>query len=548
MDEYTLLLVDDEEEVIQAILKKIDWKGLGFSVIGHAGNGVKALEMIEEFQPDVVMTDIKMPYMDRMELSKHIREEYSETKILIFTGFDEFEYAKEALHLEIEEYVLKPLNAAELTQVLTKLKLKLDAEISDKRNVEILQKYYMESLPFLQMNFYSSLIEGRIREEEIPKYLAEYRIAFTGPFFCCLVIHTSHRQTAQEIDHQLLTTSVHKQAKEYLGEQWKAKSFSYLDDFVVIVQLEHENVMSELTDKCDRFCRYARRIIGAVVTIGIGQVCTSVMELPKSYSSASEAVSYRVIYGTGRAVNIREIAPQETKNSKETNDAGLAQLFQSIHLGIEEDILKAADTYFEQVFFNVTSLQQHHIAVMELVSALYRFAADNDIACEEFSGEIRELYGSLLNMEIQELLEWLRDISLRFQIQIASVRYKSTRTFISKAIDYICSHYMEEELFLDRVCEFLGVSNSHFSSTFKKETGKSFITYLTDYRMEKAAHLLIETNEKSYMIARKVGYADPNYFSYVFKRKFGVAPSKYRTEYAESEKERNSYDKKAIST
>ena len=486
--------------------------------------------------------------MDGMELSKHIREEYSETKILIFTGFDEFEYAKEALHLEIEEYVLKPLNAAELTQVLTKLKLKLDAEISDKRNVEILQKYYMESLPFLQMNFYSSLIEGRIREEEIPKYLAEYQIAFTGPFFCCLVIHTSHRQTAQEIDHQLLTTSVHKQAKEYLGEQWKAKSFSYLDDFVVIVQLEHENVMSELTDKCDRFCRYARRIIGAVVTIGIGQVCTSVMELPKSYSSASEAVSYRVIYGTGRAVNIREIAPQETKNSKETNDAGLAQLFQSIHLGIEEDILKAADTYFEQVFFNVTSLQQHHIAVMELVSALYRFAADNDIACEEFSGEIRELYGTLLNMEIRELLEWLRDISLRFQVQIASVRYKSTRTFISKAIDYICSHYMEEELFLDRVCEFLGVSNSHFSSTFKKETGKSFITYLTDYRMEKAAYLLIETNEKSYMIARKVGYADPNYFSYVFKRKFGVAPSKYRTEYAEREKERNLYDKKAIST
>ena len=94
----------------------------------------------------------------------------------------------------------------------------------------------------------------------------------------------------------------------------------------------------------------------------------------------------------------------------------------------------------------------------------------------------------------------------------------------------------------------LGVSNSYFSTIFKKKTGKSFIGYLTDYRMDQASRLLIETNEKSYIIAKKVGYTDPNYFSYVFKRKFGVAPSKYRTEYAESEKERNSYDKKAIST
>ena len=103
MDKYTVLLADDEEEVIQVIMKKIDWEGLGFSVIGYANNGVKALEMVEEFQPDVGMTDIKMPYMDGMELANRIKSEYPATKILIFTGFDEFEYAKEAVHLEVEE-------------------------------------------------------------------------------------------------------------------------------------------------------------------------------------------------------------------------------------------------------------------------------------------------------------------------------------------------------------------------------------------------------------------------------------------------------------
>src|SRR5699024_570558 len=139
-------------------------------------NGVKALEMVEEFQPDVVMTDIKMPYMDGMELANRVKTEYPATKLLIFTGFDEFEYAKEAVHLEVEEYLLKPVNSVELTGVFSSLKTKLDQEISEKQNVEILQKYYMESLPLLQANFYSTLIEGRISGEELDKYMGDYQI------------------------------------------------------------------------------------------------------------------------------------------------------------------------------------------------------------------------------------------------------------------------------------------------------------------------------------------------------------------------------------
>ena len=140
MDKYTILLVDDEEEVIQAIIRKINWEELGFSVVGYADNGIKALEMIEESQPDVVMTDIKMPYMDGMELCSHIRREYPAMKIVLFTGFDEFEYAKEAVHLEVEEYILKPVNSVELINIFTKLKIKLDQEISDRRCGYVFEK------------------------------------------------------------------------------------------------------------------------------------------------------------------------------------------------------------------------------------------------------------------------------------------------------------------------------------------------------------------------------------------------------------------------
>ena len=278
MDKYTVLLVDDEEEVIQVIMKKINWEGLGFSVIGYANNGVKALEMVEEFQPDVVMTDVKMPYMDGMELSSRIKTEFPATKILLFTGFDEFEYAKEAVHLEVEEYILKPLNCLELTNVFTQLKIKLDQEISEKRNVQTLQKYYMESLPLLQANFYSTLIEGRIREEEVEKFLTDYQISFSGPYYCCLVVHTSSSQVPKDMNPLLLFTSVQKQVMEHLGDKWQAKSFSYLGNTVLLVQLKRPEEVSELTDECDRFCRYARRIIGAVVTIGIGPVCGNILE------------------------------------------------------------------------------------------------------------------------------------------------------------------------------------------------------------------------------------------------------------------------------
>lgn len=259
-------------------------------------------------------------------------------------------------------------------------------------------------------------------------------------------------------------------------------------------------------------------------------------ELSASYNGAREAVSYRVIYGGGKAINIDEISPVKPEKTETDNDACLAGLFKSIRLGTKADIEAAVANYMKHVSVPSKSLQQHQLDMMELASALYRFAANNDITEKNLSGDMREIYGSMMSMDPETLKERLLQIALSFHETLINARNKSTKSFVSKAQDYVKSHYADEELSLDHICEALGVSNAYFSTVFKKETGKSFIGYLTDYRMEQAARRLLETNEKSYMIAKSVGYADPNYFSYVFKRRFGVAPSKYRTEYAESEK------------
>ena len=535
MNQYTLLLVDDEEEVIQVIMHKIPWEELGFSVIGHANNGIKALEMMEENQPDVVMTDIRMPYMDGMELCSNIRQKYPTTHVLLFTGFDEFEYAREAVHLEIEEYILKPLNASELTNVFRRLKEKMDQEIDEKKNVAVLQEYYLHSLPVLQANFYSTLIEGKIHEDELFGYMDNFQISFDGPLFCCLVVHTSSTKAPKDMDIRLLRVSVDKQVKEQLAEKWKAVSFTYLDNTVMIVQFKEENAIPELTDECDRFCKYMYRIMGAVVTIGIGQICQNVIDMPQSYNSAKEAVSYRVLYGGERAINIREIIPQKKEISVTDSESELSQMLKMIRLGTPEDISDAIEDYLDKVYEHSKSLKEHQVTVMELVSTLYRFTINNDVDMGDDADGIIGEYSNLINMEKDVLKQWLVEHCLKLHENIQSARDSSTQSMIQKAKEYVHNNYQNEGLSLDDICEALAISNSYFSSMFKKETGDSFVAYLTRYRMEKAARLLIETTEKSYVIAQNVGYSDPNYFSYVFKRQYGVSPSKYRSEYAKGE-------------
>lgn len=173
MDKYKVILVDDEEEVIDVIERKIHWDMLGFDVVGSANNGVKALELVEKQQPDVVITDIKMPYMDGLELSRRLNNDYQNIHIIIFTGFDEFEYAKEAVHLEIEEYMLKPINALELSDCLKRVKNSLDKEREEKLSRK-LANYFNASLPVLQTNLFVTLIEGQSERVRIMRNFLQH--------------------------------------------------------------------------------------------------------------------------------------------------------------------------------------------------------------------------------------------------------------------------------------------------------------------------------------------------------------------------------------
>ena len=236
MEQYKVILVDDEVEVIDVMKKKIRWNDLGFDVVGSATNGVKALELVEKLQPDVVLTDIKMPYMDGLELARKLNQDYPNIYIMLCTGFDEFEYAKEAVHLEIKEYMLKPISATELSESLMKLKATLDREREEKLNVKKLEDYFQEVLPKLQSNFFISLIEGRVREEDYERFLLDYQVDMKGPLFCCIIFHTSENDVPDGMNPLLLSMSVEREIKQRLMENCNCQEFIYMGNTILIME------------------------------------------------------------------------------------------------------------------------------------------------------------------------------------------------------------------------------------------------------------------------------------------------------------------------
>ena len=535
MERYKVILVDDEAEAIEVMKTQIHWNELGFDVVGHADNGIKALELVEKLQPDVVLTDIKMPYMDGLELSRRLNRDYPNIYIIICTGYDKFAYAKEAVHLDVKEYILKPVQTVELSECLFELKHILDRKREEKLNDMKLENYFQEILPVLQSNLFISLIEGRISEEDCKRFLTVYQVSLKGSLFCCVEFHTSENHVPDGMNPLLLSMSVEREIKKRLAEKWRCQEFIYLGDTILVLGLDSEEQIVQVTDECDRFCKWAYRMMGAVVTAGVGITCDNLFDINLSYESAREAVSYRVLYGTKRAINKREIMPKEQKMLSQPEESRMRELFRAIRVGNRERIENAVRKEIEKLYKKTETLGQYSMSTMEIVSSFYKFCANNSIDFHEVSGDVQILYEKVPQMDESSLTSWVMETALKINEKLKKARNSASVRLTIEAQDIVKEKYMDPEISLDVVCAVIGVSNSYFSSIFKKEMGKSFISYLTDYRMDVAAELILNTDEKSYIIAERVGYQDANYFSYVFKKKFGVSPSKYRAKHTEKE-------------
>ena len=527
-ENYKILLVDDEEEVRTSIIRKIDWEKTGFTVIGDAENGRDALEKIELLEPDVVLTDIRMPYMDGLELAAELHRSRPSIRLGIFSGYDDFEYAEQAIRLDITEYILKPVNARELTEILEKLRASLDEEIERLRGETALRESFAKNLDVLRENFLGNLVKGKAESAQIARSMEEYGLGLMrGNCWTALKINIGGGGSIFSMtkEQSMAAVPVRRLLDSRLSEWGEFTSFHRPSGLSVIAALEDEAALAGLMTLLDDVCRESRKILRQPLTVGIGRIVSRIEEIEQSYSSAREAVSYGGI--AGDVIYINDVEPQQRAMLWLDDKAG-AELNHALCFGDEESILSCVENIVRPMKGGAMAngVQAYLIGILNVIlRVVQKYGLDEQL----IFGEYGDYNGVLSGItEAEETARWLSGVCFSVSGCVSSARRGTTRTIIQEAKRYIEENYQNSMLSLEMLCGHLHMSTAYFSTIFKREVGESYTSYLTGIRMEKAAELLKSTDDKTYAIAARVGYDEPNYFSYVFKKRFGVSPNKFR--------------------
>ncbi|MDO4518717.1 MAG: response regulator [Eubacteriales bacterium] len=536
---YRILLVDDEILVRDAIRENIDWAGLDCELVGDCENGQVAAEFIKTHEVDIVLTDICMPYMDGMELSHFLHDNYPDIVIVVFSGFGEFEYAKKAIQYNVSEYLLKPITAMELREVIGRMKIIVDQKQREKKKIENLtsaSSSYKKNALMIRSKGVEALVKGTRDSEQSIRELQNMGISMEASDYRVAVIE-------MDLYSELSLISAEKRKESAL---MAFVLFNVCDEIITrenagIVYQAGDNRSCVIYKDCAMFDsmkinRISREIqqnmkelMGMDVSIGIGVTVRSLEKLIKSYQTAEEALSRKYLLGGNLLIDmeqqetcdlscfslekpLQEFAYAIKTGKKEEMELMLAKMEQAIkdaflseeQVGIYlQKIIQSAVTVSKQMVGDFTSLlkQQDKVVLKVLEQKSFQLALQ---AVKEY---------------VQAVFEELQKIS-----------GSSGQRQALLAMDYIQTHYMEQDLSLNSVCSYLNISTSYFSTIFKEETGETFTEVLIRTRMDKAKELLSNTTLKNYEIAEMVGFSDPHYFGISFKKATGKTPTEYAKE------------------
>ncbi|GIP48694.1 hypothetical protein J53TS2_22850 [Paenibacillus sp. J53TS2] len=548
---YKLILADDEEDVREGLLSLIDWESLGYTVMETAENGKEAAELVEKHAPDVVVTDIQMPFMNGLQLSEWIREQYPATKIIILTGYEEFEYAQKAIRLGIDEYVLKPFSARELAEILTKVKMQIDEEVAAKENVQLLTEHYRKNLPILQSLFLSSLVSRRLQETEIHEKCEHYDLDLSGERYQVSVIRIDsttvrressgsgepgNRQASVSLkdtnDTQLQLFAVYNIAEEMVRLHSGDRAFIHHDE-VVVLSIAEPSMEDQLADRTLQLLEEIRfsveRFLKLTVTIGAGSEVEQLSELAGSYEEAVKALDYRVILGGNKVIWIEDVESRQYVPLS-MDELREKELVRCLKVGSDQELTDLLEELFSALADSKASYQDFQVYLLEMLTSVIKVAKDVHVDLDKLFGEGAGFLGQFIKFShAEEAKTWFLDVCMKLKHSIASDRQSSYNKLVDEAKDYIMTHYGDNDISIARVCQHLHISTGYFSNIFKKETKTTFVNYLMGVRMDAAQDLLATTDLKAFEIAERVGFADPNYFSFCFRKKYGISPKEYRT-------------------
>ena len=535
---YRILLVDDEILVRDAIKENIDWSAIDCELVGDCENGKQAAEFVQEHPVDIVLTDILMPYMDGMELSHFLHDNYPDIVIVIFSGFGEFEYAKKAIQYGVSEYLLKPVTAMELTGVIEKMKEKVDQQRREKNKMDRLtqaSEKYQKNKQIIRSKNMEALVNcttdvgktiQRLSEMGIDISAANYRVAL---FDIDLYSGMYQLDTEKQQESALMAFVLFNISDEIVTREDAGIAYQEGNNRVGILFQEKwsRNFTSKTKEICREIQEKTKEVMGFDVSMGIGKWVKKPEELIRSHDMAAQTLQYRYLLGGNLLIDMEEQQPAQEINL----DEPLAELKEAMKTGQKEQVDRALSTIEEEIR---QALMEKSRACMYLQQVIRTM----DNACEDVSADmdrVREDRDELLRQvtdqkSFEDACKVVQKHTDRIFEILSEMNTSSSERQARLAIDYIQKNYMDPDLSLNSICSYLNISTSYFSTIFKDETGETFTEVLIRTRMEKARELLEKTTMKNYEIAEKVGFSDPHYFGFSFKKMTGCTPTEYARE------------------
>lgn len=556
---YRVLLVDDEEDVREGLVVEVDWEALDLRIVGLAENGREALEMAERVEPDIVVTDISMPFMDGLELARRLRERNPLVKVVILTGYDEFDYARQAVSLSVDEYLLKPFSAAHLAELLTRLRGQMAAEVAERENVQQLREHYYASLPLMQADLMATLLHRQKPPAYIHGKAEQCGLDLKGIRYGVSVVtlHTDGKTPSQSLNPSSLKSDQRETTEEVQAsaagamrdsEDGELKQFAALN-VAAEVWAEHEAGHAFIHQEAivllfvDRWggaagekrqqqaletvIRSINHYLRMQATIGSGALVQSLDQVKHAYEDALLALDYRLVPGTDPLIYIGDVERQSAGKLR-FDELKQQALTRCLKAGTRAELDDVLDIIFREITAE-HGRSDIQLYLIEALTTVWKAAQASGEQMEDIFGAGFQLYADLFRLPgLPEAKGKVREVCANVQRRIASGRQHAYKDIVEQALSFTKQHYADPELSIQKVCGHLHISSGYFCAIFKKEVQLTFLQYLMQIRMEAAKELLRSTDLKSFQIAEQVGFAEPNYFSFCFKKHIGTSPKEYR--------------------
>lgn len=526
---YQVILVDDEVLMREAVKENMDWAGQNCALAGCFQHGREALDFIRANPVDIVLTDICMPFVDGLELSRCLSEEYPDIRIIIISGYDSFEYAKQAMKYKVSEYLLKPFSVTELTEILAGVVGKLDRERAENQNIVQIRQSYRKNRILLKSKLLMNLICGSQTVEELREELNKHGINLDRRYYCVAVLNVSVNE-ADKQQTELYSFAVYNIADEIIRETQAGHVLQRMDCRVLLLLAANcpGTDSQKLPLLFDSIIKAVKRCMNLDITAGVGSFVERTTDLHLSYEEAEDMLQYEYLWGKGHVFYKESIGNRGASGDWKDKREAIYEAATAGRRGkvkeLMEDMTEAIKNSYIKKEWACLILQDTLRGALKLLELVGLAGLEIGARTERAVG----LAGEAGSLEAAK--DIVLDIYGQIMDAIEELREKKGEKRAVLAADYIKNHYMEPELSLQSICAYMAMSPSRFSAMFKESTGMGFVEALTKVRMEKARELLETADLKNYEIAEQVGFADPHYFSLSFKKAVGMSPTEYAKE------------------